>query len=123
MDADFSVRNEVDSICPPYGETFSYDHQPSPYYDIISGINKAPPFPSAPIPQNQNQQLSPYFSLMHQQLMTQQEINNKLIERLTREETIPWKYISLTLCAALVFLFLQNGPLSRKNPRIVYLSE
>ena len=119
MEADFSVRNEVDSIRPPYEDVFDYSHQSSPYDDIVSGIKNAPPFPSAPL--NQDYQASPYFILLSQQLKQQQSINNKLIEKLTKEEPM-WKYLAITLGAALLFFFLQKSHASRKNPKFVYLN-
>ena len=120
MEADFSVRNEVDSIRPPYEDVFDYSHQSSPYDDIVSKINTAPPFPTAPL--NHSSHSNPYLMLLSQQLRQQQLINNKLIEKLTKEEPISWKYLAITLGAALLFLFLQKTSSSRKNPRVVFVN-
>jgi len=119
MDADFSIRNEVDSIRSPHADDFDYSHQSSPYDDIVSKINSAPPFPSAPL--NQSFHPNPYLILLSQQLEQQQRINAKLIEKLTKEEPISWKYLAITLGSVLLFFLLQNSPFSRKNPRVVYV--
>jgi hypothetical protein len=127
MDADFSVRNEVDSIRPPYEDKVNYSHQDCPYDDIISNINNAPPFPSAPLNSGgQSYGTNPYSEILRQQsyLLSQQQImNTKLVAMLTKEDSVKWKYIALAFGGILLILLWPKFYSSRKNPKVVYLGD
>ena len=117
MDEDFSVRNEVDSVRPPYAEDFTYEHQESPYTDIIDSINSAPPFPSAPISPSAPLDFSLLVKQQARMLQQQQILNSKLLSLIMRNQSINWKHIALVL-GLILLLYLWPRFTLRQNPRI-----
>ena len=110
MEKDFSVRNEVDSIAPPYADATQYNEEACSYDSIVEGIRNAPPFPSQPLdPSSYNPYAHPLERLVSQQanLIKQQQIaNQKLIDHITKNNTsgIDWKSIALILGGAVLLL-------------------
>jgi hypothetical protein len=129
MDEDFSVRNEVDSLKPPQADDYRYSDTPSPYNDIVEGIQSAPPFPSVPVnmPSHPdpwtNHQNQMYDAVMRQQmsLIKQQQIANDRLMKLFIEKkensNINWKYVALALGALVLYLIVRPKAARRLNPR------
>ena len=102
MEADFTIRNEVESLEPPSEE---YESPKATYGDIISGINSAPPFPT-----NKSISYSPNnflpASLFYQQ-QRRLDRNHKILinQILKNKEADKWKWISLC-CLSFILFFL-----------------
>ena len=124
MDADFSVRNEMESISPPHAETFNYSHEDCPYDDIVDSIKSAPPFPSAPVTSNSMNNPyahNPYESVIRQQAwlirQQQQQLNQMMLVAIGKKDPTSWKMIALCLGVAILIFILQRRNISRRNPR------
>jgi hypothetical protein len=125
MDTDFSVRNEMESISPPYADNFNYSHEDCPYDDIVEGIKSAPPFPSVPVNSNPIHNplaQNPYESVIRQQAwlirQQQQQLNQMMLVAIGKKDPISWKMVALCLGIAVIIFMLQRRNIARRNPRI-----
>lgn len=119
MEADFSIRNEVDSVQPPYEEkTEFYNENPVYNDDIIRGINSAPPFPQHPYPPyspyptpQSNTELHYLLRTQHKLIKQQQLLNYNITRQLvTNLKYAKWTIVGLA--AALIYLIFNN----KKSP-------
>lgn len=95
MEADFSIRNEVESVRPPNEDKTNYE-QYSNYNELKS---KFPPFPSTPI-SGLNQSFNDKY--LHQMLGESQEFN-KLITLKILDQQNSWKWCAFSLLVILFF--------------------
>jgi len=106
MEADFSIRNEFESLTLPSEE---YESPKSTYGDIISGINSALPFPdNTQIPYSLNDFL--LASLFHQQQRQLDRNHRVLIHQLLKnKEADKWKWISLCFFSFILFFLYERS--------------
>lgn len=103
MEADFSIRNEVESIKPSDDRTPPPQVDKSSYDDLFKKLNNAPPFPSSPI---YNQPINPLLEYQHQMLMEHQSFD-RLITLKILDQQNAWKWCSFILLGILILCFVK----------------
>lgn len=116
MEADFSIRNEVDSVLPPHEDkTEFYNDEPAYDEEIIRGISSAPPFPQYPYPPypsyptpQSNADLHYLLRTQHKLIKQQQFLNYNITKQLVNNLKYA-KWTIVGLAAALVYLIVINN--------------
>jgi len=113
MEADFSIRNEVDSVKPPFEDKTKYGSNPPPYDDLLNNLKNAPPFPQPPYPADINRINQPdYYKLLFENqqrmLLEQQEFNRYITLKILDQQSA-WKWVCFSVLGALILILLKKS--------------